>query len=102
MVHRYTPLSRSEALVDLRRWIRDMPGGQYLPDDVLDRDIVHVCIDGNGDDERLLWRLFAAIWTPFETSPPDHQRFYAVPRIVADCLSWYGDGDNWWAEEVAA
>ncbi len=88
----------------LDKWLRDMPGGRFLPDDILTTDFIEILVSG-GDKDRLLWQLFTESFSPIRHDEEGGQVIeegdvYLVPRIVLDCLEWYGGDENWWAEEL--
>lgn len=74
---------------ELEAWIRDMPAGQWVPEDWADGPMVRVeVLDYDyGADAALLWRLVARAY------PADADGTMSVPELIAACLEWYGGED---------
>ncbi len=85
----------------IHKWLRDAPGGKYIPADIMTRDVCEVLVNGE-DKGRYFWQMFVEAYTPDrqeENEWGDDGDVYVVPRIVADCLAWYSEGDYGWTVE---
>lgn len=86
-------------MASLAQWIKDMPGGRFVPLNVLETDPkvkLYVAQSDYSNDVPWLFRLFGAEYKPVEFTANEEDLF-VVPLIVAELIAWYADSDeNGW------